>query len=419
MSLGRGFTPLWAGSAAGNLSDGLIFVAIPLLATSLTSNALLIAGLAVVYSAVRLLAVVPIGVYVDRVDRRTMLWVTNLIRAALLVATAVLFAVGLGSLPYIYLVLAGIGVLEAAADNAALSILPLLVPIHKLDRANSRISAAQLIADEFVGPPLGGLLFAFGLALPVLAAGSLYLAAGLFFLALPRPRVTKVVTEPRPSVVREAAAGARWLRGHRLLRGLAVVGGLASVAYMMPFSVLVLFSQKTLGLDSAGYGLILAISALGGLVGSAITVPLRSRIGYGWTVTASLVLGSAAMLALAFVRAPGVAAVLLAAYILHAVVWGICVNSLRQRLVPDALRGRVNASARVLSLSGLTTGALVGGLLAESYSLSAPFLASGALFLGCAVVVWYLFRADQGPDARLGECQTPTMTSPAPRAAPR
>jgi predicted MFS family arabinose efflux permease len=125
------------------------------------------------------------------------------------------------------------------------------------------------------------------------------------------------------------------------------------------------------------------------------------------------------MLALAFVRAPGVAAVLLAAYILHAVVWGICVNSLRQRLVPDALRGRVNASARVLSLSGLTTGALVGGLLAESYSLSAPFLASGALFFGCAVVVWYLFRADQGPDARLGECQTPTMTSHAPRAAPR
>ena len=131
------------------------------------------------YSAVRLHVVVPVGVYVDRFDRRTILWITNLSRAALLV----------------------MGILETAADNAALSILPSVVPANKLDQANSRISAAQLVADEFAGPPLGGFLFALGVAVPVLAAD-----------------------------------GASWLRGHRLLSGLAVVGGLASVAYMMPFS---------------------------------------------------------------------------------------------------------------------------------------------------------------------------------------
>jgi len=394
VSLGKGFRQLWAGNTAGNLSDGLIFVAIPLLATSLTTDAILIAGLAAMYSAVRLLVVVPVGVYVDRLDRRTILWITNLSRAFLLIMMAVLFAIGFGSVALLYVVLAGVGILETAADNAALSILPSVVPANKLDQANSRISAAQLLADEFTGPPLGGFLFALGVAVPVLAAGGLYAAAGFFFLALPRRGVVTSLPSPRRSVFREAADGARWLRGHRLLRGLAAVGGLASVAYMMPFSILVLYAQESLGLGPAGYGLILAVSALGGLVGSIITAPLSSRAGYGWTIVGSLCLGAASMFALAFVRTPWLAAALLAAYIMHSVVWGICVSSLRQRLVPEHLRGRVNASAKVLGLIGLTVGAALGGFLASSLSLSVPFLASGTLFLCCGVIVWWLFHSD-------------------------
>jgi MFS family permease len=394
VSLGRGFRLLWAGNAAGNLSDGLIFVAIPLLATSLTTDAILIAGLAAMYSAVRLLVVVPVGVYVDRFDCRTILWITNLSRASLLIMMAVLFAIDFGSVPLLYVVLAGVGILETASDNAALSILPSVVPASKLDQANSRISAAQLLTDEFAGPPLGGLLFALGVAVPVLAAGGLYAAAGFFFLALPRPGVVNGFASPRRSVFREAVDGARWLRGHRLLSGLAVVGGLASVAYMMPFSVLVLFARQILGLGPAGYGLILAVSALGGLVGSIITAPLRLRVGYGRTIAGSLCLGAASMFALAFVRIPWVAAALLAAYILHSVVWGICVSSLRQRLVPEHLRGRVNASSKVLGLIGLTVGAALGGVLASSLSLSVPFLASGTLFICCGAIVWWLFRSE-------------------------
>jgi MFS family permease len=398
VSLGRGFRQLWAGNAAGNMSDGLIFVAVPLLATSLTTDAILIAGLAAMYSAVRLFVVVPVGVYVDRFDRRTILWITNLSRASLLITMAVLFALGFGSVPLLYVVLAGVGILETAADNSALSILPSVVPANKLDQANSRISAAQLVADEFAGPPLGGLLFALGVAVPVLAAGGLYAAAGFFFLALPSRGIVNALPAPRRSVFREAADGAKWLRGHRLLRGLAAIGGLASVAYMMPFSVLVLFAQQTLGLAPAGYGLILAVSALGGLVGSIIAAPLRSRAGYGWAIVGSLCLGAASMFALAFVRIPWMVAALLAAYILHSVVWGICVSSLRQRLVPEHLRGRVNASSKILALIGLTVGAALGGALASLLSLSAPFVASGALFICCGAIAWWLFRPELQAD---------------------
>jgi MFS family permease len=155
VTLGRGFWKLWAGNASANLADGVVFISIPLLAAALTSDALLIAGLAAIYSAVRLLVVLPVGVYVDRFDRRSILWAINLARGILLAGAVSAFIAGHGSIVLLYGLYAFLGVLETVADNAALSILPDIVPAAQLDRANGRISAAQLTADEFVGPPLG------------------------------------------------------------------------------------------------------------------------------------------------------------------------------------------------------------------------------------------------------------------------
>jgi predicted MFS family arabinose efflux permease len=112
---------------------------------------------------------------------------------------------------------------------------------------------------------------------------------------------------------------------------------------------------------------------------------------------ASLLLAAVTMIGLALTRSPWVAGALLAGYILHAVVWGICVASLRQRLVPDHLRGRVNASSKLLSLIGLTVGAVLGGVLAASIDLTAPFVAAGAVFIVCVVVVAFLFRPGATP----------------------
>lgn len=291
MGLGRSFRKLWSGSASANLADGIAFISIPLIATSVTSDAVLIAGLAAVYSAVRLFVVLPVGVYVDRIERRTVLWVANLVRAALLVGVGALFSTGAESIAVLYVLYAVLGTFETAADNASVSLVPSLVPVTQLDRGNGRLSAAQLVVDEFVGPPLGGFLFAATVALPLYVMGGMYAIAAAFFLALPlTPRLAPADKSPkeRGSVFREAAQGANWLRRHQLLRGLAIIGGLASVAYMMPFSILVLYAEQTLDLSAAGYGVILSISAVGGLVGSFITAPLRSRIGYSRTVAGSL-----------------------------------------------------------------------------------------------------------------------------------
>jgi len=386
------FRALWGASALSNLADGLVFVTMPLVAAGLTDDPRLVAGLATTYALVRLVVALPVGVHVDRLDRRTLLVVANALRGVAVLALAVSLQTGTGSLVVLYAVMAVVGVLESAADGAAVALLPSLVPRDGLDRANARIAGTQLVADEFVGPPLGGILFALAAAVPVYATGGLWLAAGAMALALPRRAPAAPPADgPRASVVREAAEGVRWLARHRVVGSLALIGGLASVGYMLPFSVLVLFARDRLGLDAAGYGVLLAASALGGLAGSAIAAPLRSRLGARGTITAALALGCASLAGLAVTRDPVVAGVLLALYILHAVVWSVCATSLRQRLVPDPLLGRVGAAGRVLSLLGLAVGSALGGALATT-GIAVPTIAGAVAFAGCAAVAVVALR---------------------------
>ena len=392
MSLGRGYGRLWAGNAASNFGDGISYVAIPLLATALTTNPLLVAGMSMVYSAAKFLVVLPVGAIVDRMDRKTILWISNLGRSVLLAALAALVATGTESVPALYMAFALIGLLETAADNSALSILPSLVGSKDLDRANSQISATQLVADEFIGPPLGGLMFAAATALPLAATAGAYAAAALLFLGLAGTFRPARQPGSRTALHRDVLEGATWLARHPLLRTLAVLGGLASIAYMMPFSILVLFVRDVLEPGSAGYGILLSVSALGGLAGAVAVAPLRRRIGYAATTAGSLLLGAASLLAIFLSEVPWVAGLFLATYILHAVVFSVCVGSLRQRLVPDQLRGRVNAVSKLFGLAGLAIGAGLGGLLATVFDLAVPFLAGSLVFIICAAIAWPTLR---------------------------
>lgn len=395
MTLGREFRWLWSGNAAGNLADGIAFVGIPLVATTLTSSPTLIAGLSFSYSLVRMLLVVPVGVIVDRVDRRLLMWAPNVVRGAILAILSVLFALGAGNLPLLYAAFMLVGIMEIAADNAATSVLPDIVATAELDRANGRIATTQLITDEFVGPPFGGFLFAVAVAAPLAATGALYAAAGLLFLALPRrPRPVHTNRPQRPGMWRDAAEGAKWIRGQRLLLGLAITGGLASVAYMMTFSILVLYATDVLRVDSTGYGVILAVSSIGGLLGSLTAARLRSAFGYQRVIPVALALGAATMGGLYLTQRPIVAALLLAGYILHATVWNICAVSLRQRLVPEHLRGRQNSLFGLSGLIGLVLGAAVAGPIADTAGLHAPFGIAACIFAICVFYTAWLLTKD-------------------------
>ncbi len=400
MPLGRGFAVLWSANALSNVADGIAFVSMPLLAASMTDDPRLVAGLATLYALVRLFVALPIGVWVDRADRRTLMVSANLLRGGALAGLALTVQLGVSSLVVLYATMAVVGTLESVADSSAVAIVPSLVGRDHLDTANGRIAAAQLVADELVGPPLGGFLFALAAAAPVYAMGGLWALAGLVAVALPVRRSSTTPAEGlpgRPSVYAEAHDGIVWLAHHRVVGSISLVGALASVGYMLPFSILVLFADRQLGLDGTGYGLLLASSALGGLLGSVLAPGLRRRLGYRWTIVASLLLATLTLMGLALTRSPLVAGLLLALYILHAVIWSICALSLRQRLVPDELLGRVGGAARVLGLLGLAVGSLLGGVLG-AIDLVVPVVVGAVVFAGCCVLATVMLRGDLTPD---------------------
>lgn len=395
MATQRGFGVLWAASALSNLADGVAFIAVPLIAASLTQDPRLIAGLSLCYAVVRLLVALPVGVWVDRHERRFLLSSANVLRGIALIPLAIAFHFSGPNLLILYLAMAFIAVLEGTADTSAITLLPQIVDSEKLDQANSKISATQLISDEFVGPPLGGYLFSLTAAIPLYAMGGLWAVGGLVALALPRSANPKVTSGERQRIWVEAGEGIRWLGKHRLVGALALISGLASVGYMMAFSILVLFTKEQLGLDSTSYGLLLAFSALGGLVGSAIAPKLRQFLGYRNVIVASLALGSLSLGILAISTSAVLAGVMLALYIMHAVIWNICSLSLRQRLVPEHLMGRVSAASRVLGLAGLALGSVIGGLLG-SVSIMLPVATGAVVFALCMALAW--LGIDQEPE---------------------
>jgi MFS family permease len=236
--------------------------------------------------------------------------------------------------------------------------------------------------NQFVGPPVGGFLAAIGVALAfgtgaaayVVAAASLFTIAGSF-----RP----VREGPPTRMHQDIAEGLRYLFGHRLLRVLAVMVGASNLVSSAIFGVFVLYAVRPgpLGLDEVGFGLLTTALAIGSLVGSFIVEPLERRLGRANLLAVSMFGFGAPMMLPAFTTNVFVIG---AAWIVGGAIgigWNVVTVSLRQRIVPDRLLGRVNASYRLLAWGTMPVGAALGGLVGETFGLRSVFLVFGGLSL--------------------------------------
>src|SRR5262249_1398837 len=149
------------------------------------------------------------------------------------------------------------------------SMLPNVVGKERIVAANSRLNAVELTMNQFVGPPIGGLLVALGVATAFGTAAAGYLGALLCLVTLAgtfRP----LRTSAPASIRTEVGEGLRYLFHHRLLRTMAFVVGPMNLASTAVFSVIVLYavSPGPLGLNSVGFGLLLTSVAVGTLIGT-------------------------------------------------------------------------------------------------------------------------------------------------------
>jgi MFS family permease len=381
MKLGPNFHKALVASGFANLADGVFWVALPLLAVQLTRSPVLIAGVAIAARVPWLLAPVA-GALADRMDRRQAMVRVNLVRTVLLGGLALAVAADLATLPILYAVAVLLGVAETLFDTSAQSLLPALVARDNLTVANSRLFAVELVANTFVGPPLGGLLAALGLAVAfgvpaaayLVGAGCLVLLAGSFRAVGAGPAGSTRLRD-------DIAEGTRFVWRHPLLRPLAIMLGLQNMAFTAFYSVFVLFAVAPgpMGLTEAGFGIVTATLGVGSLLGTWLAVPAERRLGRFRILVLSVVLGAAA-LAVPVVTAN---AVLVGASMaltgVTIVLWNVITVSLRQRITPDRLLGRMNASYRLVGWGTQPLGALLGGVLAEALGLRATFLVAAGI----------------------------------------
>jgi MFS family permease len=382
-SLGRPFWRLFTAGAISALGDGLVMVGFPLLALTLTTSPILIAGVAIAGRLPAFLCSVPAGALADRLDRRRMVIAVNLIRAAALGIFSVVVVEGHDSLPALYATVFVLGAGDMAFDVATQACLPAMVSVDDLPRANGYLFTAEVSGEQVVGPGLGGLAFAAARSLPFIGDAVSFVASTLLIrTALPD---TPARQDHAPFLA-DIRDGMRWFFGHRLLRLLGLVVASLAFCQAMVFSELVLYGSHELGLSHAEYGLFYAGACTGDVVGSLAAGRIFARLGPASCLNAAAVVAGLAYVSLSITHAPAIAALALFLEAVGVAIGNVTVLSLRQRVTPANLLGRVGSTFRLLIWGLIPFGALAGGLVAAQMGVRDAFGVAGVLQLSVIAV---------------------------------
>jgi MFS family permease len=376
------FWKLWSSSVAANLADGILTVALPIVAVRLTDSPAEIAAVVVAGQVPSLLFGLLAGGLADRIDRRWTMVSVQLLRLTVLTGLVALAIGDALSMPVLYVAAFIIGTGEAFFDTNAQSIVPDVVGRERLVTANGRLYAAEMMMNSFVGPPLGGLLIAVSvpLALSGSVAGYAIAAVGLVIL---RGSFRPERVGPPRRLHHEILEGIGYLVRHRLLAtltGMVAMGRLGSTASFAIFALYAV-APGPMGLSEPEYGLLFVLFGIGSLLGSLVTARVVAVVGR------ARVLGLAQLL---FGLGIGVPALTTDARLVGAgfflagaavMLWNITNVSLRQAIVPSHLLGRVHATHRfVANVAGLL-GAVTAGAVGEIIGLPAVF------GIGAAIVI--------------------------------
>jgi predicted MFS family arabinose efflux permease len=385
--LGRSFRWLLSASFVNNVGDGIAISAGPLLVASQTRDPFLVSmALLSEYLPVLLFGVIG-GVAADRFDRKRMVVLVNLGRAFVLAALVVTIVSGAVNIALVLLALFILGTAETFADSASSTLIPSLVAREDLGVANARMQGTFVLTNQLLLPPVGAFLFALGPAIPFAAN-----AAGFALGAVLISRVVIDVREAhpaRPGVRAEMLEGIRWLTGHPPMRTLALTIFTFNVTYGAAWSVLVLYARGRLGMNEVGFGLLTTAVAVGGIIGIVSYGRLERRFSLADIMRVGLLIETFTHLMLALTTSSAVALATFVVFGAHAFVWGTTSTVVRQRAVPDAVLGRVSGVYRVAIMGGLVIGTPIGGLLARTFGITAPFWFG---FIGSALLVVILWR---------------------------
>jgi len=392
--LGGRFVKLWAASTTSALGSGLATVAVPLLIASRSNDPRVVSASFAVAWLPWLLFSLPGGVLVDRVDRRRLMILIDVVRVAAVGVLAVSILTGHVGIAVLCAVLFVINTGEVVFRSASQTMIPAVVARGSLERANGWLTGSDQLMRGMLAGPLGGFLFVVSASIPFFVnAGTYAVSAVLLGLIVGTYRSVPAGDEPPPrrSIRTDVAEGFRWLAGQRLLRTMAVLIGLLNLTLTAAIAVLVLLAKDRLHLDSVGYGVLLTCMAVGGVAGSTVGDKLVKAVTATWTLRIGLLIEAGTHLALATSRNAYFIGFVLFVFGVHGGLWGIVANSLRQRLTPPGMLGRVSSTTLFIVAGGNCVGSLLGGVVAAKFGLTAPYWVGFVLAMAVSAATWRVF----------------------------
>jgi len=329
-----------------------------------------------------LLFAIPIGVMVDRVDRRFILAGANATRSAVVGVLAVLIATDHVTIYWLLAASFIIGVCEVAADTTSQSLIPQILEEKNFEKGNSRLQISETVIQGFVGAPISGFIYAIAIALPFFINSLGLAVAALLALSIPIKYLQDVrkddVEKEKKKFVADMKFGIRYLYNEKVLRRLVVTTASIGVCYSMGTATMVLFIIKELELPKQLFGVILTIQSLGAISGAFMAPRLSKKFGRSTVMTFGITSSSAVLLINGF--APNIYFyVTLATFGAFAVSqWNILLMATYQTVIPTELYGRIHGTRRTLVWGMMPLGSLLGGVLAH-FSLRLPMFVGGAI----------------------------------------
>jgi MFS family permease len=384
----RPFGRLWIGFSLASSGDGFLLGATPLLAVLVDPHPFAVSAVAAADSIPWLLMALPAGAFADRFERGPLMALANVFRAAVMLIAALLIASGHMRLWILIIVVLVNSAGRAVYYSSYQAMVPSLVEPDALERANGLLAGTEAGTEHLAGPIAGTAMFAASASVPFYADAVAMLMSSIPLTGF-RAKVREQ-PEPRTSMLE----GVKLLLKDRRLRVLVLIVSSLAGLQGMETGVLVLLATTLWGVHTGAYGVFLAVGALGNLVGSVVTERFVGRFGSASTLIGSAVVSGIAYLVMAAANGWQVAA---PAYLVLGIAVGlgsVVAISLRQRLTPPDLMGRVGGAWRGVVWGAAPVGALLAGSLAALGGLRLPVLLAGVLqIIVAAVLARPLFRS--------------------------
>lgn len=327
------------------------------------------------------------GAYLDRINRRRVLLVTQLVFVSLILLLTILVAAGSVQFWQLLVIGATLGTAAGFDWPARLSVVPSLVKRSELQSAVA-LNSAAFNGARIIGPTIGGWLIAwFGVAwcfgFTVAAA-----VPFIFIVFSLRQLAQKATTKHSSGALTTLVEGYRYIWQHKTIRSLLSVD-IVPIALGMSYSIMApVFVKDVLGLGGGGLGLLLAANGVGSLIGTIAVAMLSGSRHRGRIVIFGVGAFGSLLMLFAWTSSIWLSLPAIAMLGLVMALYGTMNDTLIQTTVDDAYRGRVMAAYSMFW--GLTPiGGLFAGWLADVWNVQWALAINGMLVLCYAPFLWF------------------------------